>query len=97
MKKHLNKLWVVALIAFLCCALWGSAFPVIKIGYRQFGITDSGAGAKILFAGVRFILAGLLSWAAGSAAEKFVSRRIPPVKPRRRPDRRKREGKEAAD
>ncbi len=70
MKKYLNKLWVVALIAFLCCALWGSAFPVIKIGYRQFGITDSGAGAKILFAGVRFILAGLLSWAAGSAAAR---------------------------
>lgn len=66
MKKHLNKIWFVALIAFICCELWGSAFPVIKIGYRQFGITDSGAGAKILFAGVRFTLAGILSWVAGS-------------------------------
>ena len=78
MKKQLNKLWAVALIALVCCALWGSAFPVIKIGYRQFGITDSGAGAKILFAGVRFVLAGVLSWAAGSAAAKK------PLLPRKR-------------
>ena len=26
MTKHLSKLWVVLLIAFFCCALWGSAF-----------------------------------------------------------------------
>ena len=60
----------MALIAFICCALWGSAFPVIKIGYEQFGITDSGAGAKLIFAGIRFTLAGILAWAAGSAADK---------------------------
>lgn len=60
----------MALIAFICCALWGSAFPVIKIGYEQFGITDSGAGAKLIFAGIRFTLAGILAWAAGSAAGK---------------------------
>ena len=60
----------MALIAFICCALWGSAFPVIKIGYEQFGITDSGAGAKLIFAGIRFTLAGILAWSAGSAADK---------------------------
>lgn len=60
----------MALIAFICCALWGSAFPVIKIGYEQFGITDSGAGAKLIFAGFRFTLAGILAWSAGSAADK---------------------------
>lgn len=70
MTKYLNKIWVAAIIAFFCCALWGSAFPMIKVGYEQFGITDSGEGAKLLFAGVRFILAGILAWAAGSAAEK---------------------------
>lgn len=60
----------MAIIAFICCALWGSAFPVIKIGYEQFGITYSGAGAKLIFAGIRFTLAGILAWAAGSAAGK---------------------------
>lgn len=70
MTKYLNKLWAVVLIAFICCALWGSAFPMIKIGYVQFGITESGPGAKILFAGVRFILAGILAWIAGSLTER---------------------------
>lgn len=77
MTKYLNRIWAVVLLAFVSCALWGSAFPMIKIGYAQFGITNSGPGAKILFAGVRFILAGILAWLAGSA----VSRR--PMLPRR--------------
>ena len=62
MTRYLNRIWAVVLLAFISCALWGSAFPMIKIGYGQFGIADSGAGAKILFAGVRFIIAGVLAW-----------------------------------
>lgn len=30
MKKIFTNKIVVALVAMLCCALWGSAFPVIK-------------------------------------------------------------------
>lgn len=70
MTKYLNRIWAVVLLAFVSCALWGSAFPMIKIGYTQFGITESGPGAKILFAGVRFILAGILAWLAGSAVKR---------------------------
>ncbi len=70
LNKYLSSLWAVALIALVCCSLWGSAFPMIKIGYQQFGITDSGAGAKLIFAGIRFTLAGILAWAAGSAADR---------------------------
>ena len=70
MTKYLNRIWAVVLLAFVSCALWGSAFPMIKIGYAQFGITNSGPGAKILFAGVRFILAGILAWLAGSAVSR---------------------------
>lgn len=52
--------------AFLCCFLWGSAFPVIKIGYDLWGI-DGGETARIMgFAGVRFFLAGILVVLAGS-------------------------------
>ena len=83
MTRYLNRIWAVVLLAFISCALWGSAFPMIKIGYQQFGITDSGAGAKILFAGVRFIIAGVLAWLAGSLAQK---RPLLPEKGRRAAD-----------
>ena len=83
MTRYLNRIWAVVLLAFISCALWGSAFPMIKIGYEQFGITNSGAGAKILFAGVRFIIAGVLAWLAGSLAQK---RPLLPEKGRRAAD-----------
>ena len=54
-KKPLNILIIAAIATFL----WGSAIPVIKIGYEAFGITESGANAKILFAGIRFLMAGI--------------------------------------
>lgn len=49
----------IALLALLTCALWGSAFPAIKEGFALLQIED--AGSKILFAGYRFFLAGLLT------------------------------------
>jgi drug/metabolite transporter (DMT)-like permease len=56
----------VCLLAVLCCALWGSAFPGIKTGYRLFGIAASDAPTQILFAGLRFFLAGVLTIFIGS-------------------------------
>lgn len=44
--------------AILCAALWGSAFPVIKLSYAHLGL--EGYGEKLLFAGTRFTLAGIL-------------------------------------
>lgn len=35
-KSFLQKTWVVAGVAFLCSALWGSAFAGVKIGYNCF-------------------------------------------------------------
>jgi drug/metabolite transporter (DMT)-like permease len=40
--------------------LWGSAFPGIKRGYVLLGIGPGALRAIILFAGVRFVLSGLL-------------------------------------
>ena len=37
-KNILTKSWVVILIAFICSALWGTAFSGVKIGYDKFGI-----------------------------------------------------------
>lgn len=63
MNKHkfLTKTIFVWLIAAVCCFLWGSAFPSIKVGYRLFNISSSDTASIILFAGVRFFLAGILT------------------------------------
>ncbi|MDO5345643.1 MAG: DMT family transporter [Lachnospiraceae bacterium] len=67
-ENWLTKTWVVGLLALFCCALWGSAFPMIKIGYRLFEIPAEDTAAQILFAGCRFTLAGIFAVLAGSAA-----------------------------
>ena len=41
-------------------ALWGSLFPMIKIGYGAFGIVSTEIPSIILFAGSRFTLSGLV-------------------------------------
>ncbi|OBR67948.1 multidrug DMT transporter [Paenibacillus oryzae] len=51
---------IVALIATLCCALWGSAYPSIKLGYEWFAIEAADIPSKYVFAGYRFVLAGAL-------------------------------------
>ncbi len=47
------------LTAIFCNVLWGTAFPTIKVGYELFAIGDS-TSSKILFAGIRFFLSGLM-------------------------------------
>ena len=56
----------IGLLACFCCLLWGSATPAIKIGYEWFGIGAEDVASRILFAGVRFILAGILTAVFGS-------------------------------
>jgi len=51
---------VVFLLASLCCLLWGSAYPAIKNGYALFGIAADDIPSKLVFAGYRFIFAGLV-------------------------------------
>lgn len=63
MKKQetiLQKTYMVIGLALLCCFLWGSAFPSIKIGYQLFQIGTDDTASQIFFAGIRFTLAGLL-------------------------------------
>ncbi len=47
----------IVILAALCCLLWGSAYPSIKLGYSLFNIND--LGSKLVFAGYRFTLAGI--------------------------------------
>lgn len=46
--------------AAFCCLLWGSAYPAIKNGYEIFAIATDDLPGKIVFAGYRFVIAGLL-------------------------------------
>ena len=64
--------FVMALLATICCLLWGSAFPAIKLGYRWFAIATEATGTQILFAGCRFTLAGILTVIIGSILEGKV-------------------------
>ena len=72
MAGTLTRPAVVAVLALICCGLWGSAFPCIKIGYRLFQIPAEDAGAQIVFAGFRFFLAGILALLLGSLLEKRI-------------------------
>ena len=56
--------------AGLCCLLWGSAFPSIKTGYKLFEIEEGATAGIILFAGIRFFLAGVLSVIVFSLIER---------------------------
>lgn len=52
--------------------LWGSAAPCIKLGYRFFAIASEDIMSQILFAGVRFTLAGVLTVLLGSLLRRRV-------------------------
>lgn len=70
--SFLTRTPVVVIGAFICCVLWGSAFPCIKIGYKYFNISASDINTQILFAGIRFILAGILALIIGSILSKKI-------------------------
>lgn len=58
MQNLLKRKWVAMLAALLCTVLWGSAYPMIKYGYEAASITT--VPDKLMFAGVRFVSAGLM-------------------------------------
>lgn len=51
---------VVFSLATLCCLLWGSAYPSIKNGYELLHIAPDDIPGKLLFAGWRFLFAGVV-------------------------------------
>lgn len=69
-ERFFTKPLVVALCAIFCCALWGSAFPCVKIGYKLFDINTESVPSLMLFAGVRFTLAGVLVIIFGSIQKR---------------------------
>lgn len=67
--------WVV-FFALTAAILWGWAYPLIKMGFAEFGITPDMTGSKMLFAGIRFSMSGMiiLSLAKGTK-RKFQLRK----------------------
>jgi len=60
MKRSINKKAILMSAgALLCCALWGISTPIVKMGYAH---TDaSHVPSLLLWAGIQFVLAGLLT------------------------------------
>lgn len=71
-ETFMQKTPIVWAGALLCCALWGSAFPCIKIGYELFQIAAGDSASQILFAGYRFTLAGILAIIIGSVLNRQI-------------------------
>jgi len=64
----LTNKFIVCIIAVICCGLWGSAFPFVKIGYELFDIKDT--ASQIFFAGLRFSIAGIMTVIIGSVLNR---------------------------
>ncbi|MFV0576465.1 MAG: DMT family transporter [Vibrio sp.] len=50
---------IIFATAILCTLLWGSAYPAIKTGYQLLEIGSHDVASQMVFAGQRFLLAGI--------------------------------------
>ncbi len=73
---HKTPIWsitpVMVATAIFCCVLWGSASPAIKIAYELFHIDASDTASRLVLAGARFIIAGLMTIVFGSIVARKV-------------------------
>jgi len=81
MKNILMKKWGMVCIAIFCSILWGTAFPVLKVSYIELQMATEDTVAKIVFAGMRFLMAGLILlvglFIANKKALKVTKRQVP--------------------
>lgn len=76
-KNQRNKFFTkdinVFILAVIATMLWGSAYPTVKIGYELFNISSGDIYGKLLFAGYRFLIAGIITILLASILRrKFV-------------------------
>ncbi|WP_234122661.1 DMT family transporter [Clostridium hydrogenum] len=72
-KETITNKKIIILLATICCLLWGSAFPFVKLGYSLFKISPNDIPSKFLFAGYRFALAGIIVLIISKLAGKKLS------------------------
>lgn len=69
----LNK-GLVVVLAICCCVMWGSITPVVKVSYDYFQISTGDIPGLTVFAGVRYILCGLVGLAFGTVKNRSLLR-----------------------
>ena len=70
-----RPVWVT-IFALTAAIAWGCAYPLIKLGMQEFAISPEMTGSKMLFAGIRFCLSGLIILAiAGGKKRNFAVRK----------------------
>ena len=67
-----HPVWVVV-FALTAAVAWGWAYPLIKLGFEAFSITSDMTGSKMLFAGIRFALSGLIVLAFARSAHRRLT------------------------
>lgn len=67
-----RPLWVT-IFALTAATAWGWAYPLIKIGFQEYGITQDMTASKMLFAGIRFCLSGLIVLAIARATRRSLA------------------------
>lgn len=64
-----RPLWV-SIFALTAAVAWGWAYPLIKMGMSEFGIGPDMTGCKMLFAGIRFFISGLIILAIAKGSHR---------------------------
>lgn len=71
-----RPMWV-SIFALTAAIVWGWAYPLIKLGFSEFEIMPEMSGSKMLFAGIRFLLSGLIILAlAKRLGRSFTVRKV---------------------
>ena len=75
-KKETNTLSIfqhpvwVSLFALTAAISWGWAYPLIKMGMEEYQITTDMTGSKMLFAGIRFFISGIIILAIARSSHR---------------------------
>jgi len=59
----MSKQVKVLVMVLICTFLWGAGYPVVKLSYTYFSIDSKDIPSKIYFAGIRFLIAGVMTLA----------------------------------
>ncbi len=57
-------------VAFTAAISWGWAYPLIKMGMEEYQITADMTGSKMLFAGIRFFISGIIILAIARSSQR---------------------------
>lgn len=71
-----RPIWVV-IFALTAAIAWGWAYPLIKLGFDEFGITTEMTGSKMLFAGIRFAISGFIILTIARSANRQFAVKAP--------------------